>query len=40
VTRTGRLGLVILILVSCTACDQAVKSIAKESLATSRLSLS
>ena len=34
-TRTGRLGLVILILISCIACDQAVKSIAKESLAAS-----
>ena len=34
-TRTLRLGLVILILISCTACDQAVKNIAKESLAAS-----
>ena len=33
--RTCRLGLVILILISCTSCDQATKYIAKESLASS-----
>jgi signal peptidase II len=34
-TRIHRLGLVILILISCTSCDQVTKSIAKETLAAS-----
>jgi signal peptidase II len=34
-TRLHRLGLVFLILMSCTSCDQAIKSIARESLASS-----
>jgi signal peptidase II len=35
VQRIPRLGLVVLILVACTSCDQITKSIARESLATS-----
>ena len=35
VKRIHRLGLVILILISCTSCDQMTKSLAKESLASS-----
>lgn len=34
-TRIHRLGLVVLILISCTSCDQMTKTIAKESLASS-----